>query len=186
MPTTLTNESWWDVCWELWGDLSLLLKRDTVETRFLLSLELLCEAVLSGIVATILWTVKTRSEATLYQSEQKDGKSPGLWWCNWTRMLYYPRTKNSEESFPSLDLRSKERKQLWGSKGGATAVRESCLIGAVWSSTERGSQPTATQLGRARGINTPTSLSSHLPLSYEGPPLAKPKQPQGSEGAQVI
>ena len=55
----------------------------------------------------------------------------------------------------------------------------------LWSSGERRRQPVGTQLGRTRGINTPTSLSPHPVLSYEGPLLVKCNQPQESEGVQV-
>lgn len=67
-----------EVCWELWGNFSLLLKRDTTGTSLLLSLELLCKAVMFGTMAAILSTLKTGTKATLYKSEQKDGKSSSL------------------------------------------------------------------------------------------------------------
>lgn len=69
-----------EVRWELWEKFFLRLKRDTTETSFLLSLELLCDTVMSGTIAAILRTRReeTGTKAMFYKPEQKDGKSPGL------------------------------------------------------------------------------------------------------------
>lgn len=93
-------------------------------------------------------------------------------------MLQNPGTRNSEEPSLPLGLEGKGEETVTGP--------QRKLPGRSFGLQERGSQPMATQLEGARGINTPTSLTSQPLISYESRPLAKPNQPQEGKGAQVI